>query len=68
MPADRKLEIMTLVNRSPISKRETLRALGMARSTFYRWQKRYRAHGEVGLVDRRPEPGSVWNRLRPAEQ
>jgi transposase InsO family protein len=56
------------VNRSPVSKQETLRALGMARSTFYRWQKRYRAQGEVGLMDRRPEPGAVWNRLHPAEQ
>src|ERR1019366_9740023 len=36
--------------------------------TFYRWQKRLRAEGEAGLVDRRPEPGAVWNRLRPAEQ
>jgi ankyrin repeat protein len=68
MPVSKKLEIVTLVNRSPVSKRDTLRELGMAHSTFYRWQKRYRAQGEVGLVDRRPEPGSVWNRLRPAEQ
>jgi len=68
MPVGKKLEIVTLVNRSPVSKRETLLELGMARSTFYRWQRRYRAQGEVGLVDRRPEPGSVWNRLRPSEQ
>jgi transposase InsO family protein len=68
MPVNRKLEIVTLVNRSPVSKRETLRELGMPRSTFYRWQKRFRTQGEVGLVDRHPEPGSVWNRLRPAEQ
>jgi transposase InsO family protein len=68
MPVSKKLEIVTLVNRSPIPKCETLRELGMARSTFYRGQKRYRAQGEAGLVDRRPDPGSVWNRLRPAEQ
>ena len=68
MPVSKKLEIVTLVNRSPVSKRETLRELGMPRSTFYRWQKRLRTQGEVGLVDRHPEPGSVWNRLRPAEQ
>lgn len=68
MPVSRKLEIVKLVNRSPVPKRETLRELGMAHSTFYRWQRRYRAQGEVGLVDRRPDPGSVWNRLRPAEQ
>lgn len=68
MPVGKKLEIVTLVNRSPVSKRATLRELGMPRSTFYRWQRRYRAQGEAGLVDRRPEPGPVWNRLRPSEQ
>ena len=39
----------------------------MPRSTFYRWQKRLRAEGKAGLVDRRPDPGVVWNRLRPCE-
>jgi transposase InsO family protein len=68
MPAGKKLEIVTLVNRSPLPKRKTLLELGMPRSTFYRWQKRLRAEGEAGLVDRRPEPSTVWNRLRPAEQ
>ena len=68
MPTDKKLEIIMLVNRSPVSKRETLRELGMSRSTFYRWQKRYRVQGEVGLIDRRPAPGTIWNRLHPAEQ
>jgi hypothetical protein len=64
MPVNRKLEIVTLVNRSPVSKRETLRELGMPRSTFYRWQKRFRTQGEVGLVDRRPEPGSRYGTYR----
>ena len=68
MPVGKKLEIVTLVNRSPVTKQETLQELGLPRSTFYRWQQRYRAQGEVGLLDRRPEPSSVWNRLRPAEQ
>lgn len=68
MPAGKKLEIVTLVNRSPLPKRRTLRELGMPRSTFYGGQKRRRAEGEAGLVDRRPDPGVVWNRLRPSEQ
>jgi transposase len=53
------------VRRSRLSKRETLGELGVARSTFYRWQKRFCKQGAVGLVDRRPQPGSVWDRLRP---
>jgi putative transposase len=66
--AEKKRELIELVRRSPQPKRTTIAELGLSRSTFYRWQRRYRAQGEVGLVDRKPEPGAVWNRLRPAEQ
>ncbi len=68
MSADKKRELIELVRRSPQPKRMTIAELGLSRSTFYRWQRRYREQGEAGLVDRRPEPGAVWNRLRPAEQ
>ena len=68
MSAEKKREMIELVRRSPQPKRTTIAELGLSRSTFYRWQQRYRAQGEVGLVDRKPEPGAVWNRLRPAEQ
>jgi len=45
-----------------------LAELGLAPSTYYRWQRRHRREGEAGLVDRRPRPGTIWNRLRPEEQ
>jgi len=60
--------MIELVRRAPQPKRRTITELGLSRSTFYRWQRRYRDQGEAGLVDRKPEPGAVWNRLRPAEQ
>jgi len=66
--ADKKRELIELVRRSPQPKRRTIAELGLSRSTFYRWQRRYREQGETGLVDRKPEPGTVWNRLRPAEK
>ena len=68
MSAEKKREMIELVRRSPQAKRATIAELGMARSTFYRWQRRYRDQGEAGLTDRKPEPGAVWNRLRPEEQ
>jgi transposase len=68
MGTGKKREVLELVQRSPVAKRETLAELGVARSTYYRWQRRFRAQGEVGLVDRRPDPGTVWNRLKPEEQ
>lgn len=68
MGPEQKREVIELVRRSPLPKRHTLAELGLASSTYFRWQRRYREQGEVGLVDRRPEPGTVWNRLRPQEE
>ena len=68
MSAGKKREMIELVRRAPQAKRRTIAELGLSRSTFYRWQRRYRDQGEAGLVDRKPEPGAVWNRLRPQEQ
>ena len=68
MSADKKRELIELVRRSPQPKRTTIAELGLSRSTFYRWQQRYREQGEAGLADRKPEPGAVWNRLRPQEK
>jgi putative transposase len=68
MKPERKREVIELVRRSPVAKKETLAELGLAPSTYYRWQRRHRCEGEAGLVDRRPQPGTIWNRLRPEEE
>jgi transposase InsO family protein len=68
MGAERKWEVIDLVRRSPLSKARMLEDLGIPRSTYFRWQQRYRQQGKVGLVDRRPQPGTVWNRLAPQEE
>ncbi len=68
MGPERKREVIELVRRSPLLKRQTLAELGLPRSTYYRWQRRFRQQGEGGLVDRRPQPGTVWNRLTPQEE
>ena len=68
MKPERKREVIELVRRSPVAKEKTLMELGLAPSTYYRWQRRYRREGEAGLVDRRPQPATIWNRLRPEEE
>lgn len=68
MGPENKQEVLELVRRSPLSKRQTLMELGVACSTYYRWQRRVRQKGRIGLVDRRPDPGMIWNRLRPEEE
>ncbi len=67
MTADDKVEIMELVCKSPLSVKETLRQLGVARSTYYRWKERFERSGITGLQDHKPSPQTVWNRLTDQE-
>lgn len=68
MKPERKREVIELVRRSPVAKKQTLAQLGLPASTYYRWQRQHRQQGDAGLLDRRPQPGTIWNRLRPEEE
>jgi putative transposase len=58
-----KREIIHLVEHSTLSVKKTLDELQVPRSTFYRWYKHYLEAGEEGLVDHRPNPHQIWNRI-----
>jgi hypothetical protein len=60
-------ETRELVRKSPLPVKQTLEALGVLRSAYYRWLKHKRLQGPDGLQDRRPRPGRVWDRLREQE-
>ena len=62
-PASEKLEIIRLVETSPLPVRRTLAQLGIPKSTFYAWYDRYQAGGLDALEDHRPKPRRVWNRI-----
>ncbi len=62
-PASEKLEIIQLVEQSPLPVRHTLAKLGIPRATFYRWYDRHRSGGPEALNDRSPRPDRVWNRI-----
>ena len=62
-PAAEKLEIIRLVEQSPLPVRHTLAKLGIPRATFYRWYDRYQIGGPEALNDRSPRPDRVWNRI-----
>jgi transposase InsO family protein len=62
-PASEKLEIIQLVEQSPLPARRTLDKLGIARATFYRWYERYQSGGPEALDDRSPRPDRIWNRI-----
>ncbi len=58
-----KLETIRLVEDSELSVTATLRELGVPRSTFYDWYRRYKERGAAGLLDRHFGPGFCWNRI-----
>lgn len=67
MSAEEKAEILELVRKSPRSVSQTLKQLGIPRSTYYAWRQRQETAGMAGLRDCKPAAQRVWNRLRDAE-
>ena len=65
--AAEKLEIIRLVEQSPLPVRHTLAKLGIPRATFYRWYDRHSRGGPEALNDRSPRPDRVWNRIPDGE-
>ena len=59
LTAAEKHEIIRLVEGSDLSVRRTLRELGVHRSTFCTWYRRYQAAGAAGLVPRPRPPGAT---------
>jgi len=58
-----KKESIHLVEHSNLSVKRTLEELNVPRSTFYRWYQQYQEEGETGLIDQRPNPHQIWNRI-----
>ena len=58
-----KLEIIRIVEDSELSIRQTLKELGIHRSTFYNWYRRYLEDGVEGLGPKKPKARSFWNKI-----
>jgi transposase InsO family protein len=61
--AAEKVELIRLVENSELSVRNTLRQLGIPRSSFYDWYERYQTGGPDALEPRQPGPARRWNRI-----
>jgi len=61
--ASEKLEIIQLVEQSNLPVRRTLVQLGIPKSTFYDWYRRYVEGGLDALQDQPPQPTRVWNKV-----
>ena len=58
-----KMEVIRMVEESSLSVRQTLDKIGIGRSTFYDWYKKYAEHGYDGLASRHKHPKQVWNTI-----
>ena len=67
MSAEEQAEILELVRKSPLSVSQTLKQLGIPRSTYHAWRQRQETAGMAGLRDCKPAAQRVWNRLREEE-
>jgi transposase InsO family protein len=63
-----KMEVIRLVESSPLSIKQTLYELNINRSTFYEWYRRYQEHGYDGLANRYQPPKQFWNEIPPWEK
>jgi len=58
-----KLEIIRVVEDSELSVRQTLKEIGIHRSTFYSWYRRYLEDGIEGLGPQQPKARTFWNKI-----
>lgn len=63
-----KMEVIRLVEDSPLSIKQTLRELNINRSTFYDWYRRYQEGGYDGLAKQYRPPRQFWNEIPPWEK
>ena len=59
------MEIIRMVENSSLGVKRTLDQLGINRSTFYLWYRRYTEDGYDGLADRSSSPRRFWNQIPP---
>ncbi len=63
-----KMEVIRIVENSPLSVKQTLAELNINRSTFYKWYKQYQEGGYEALENRYRPPKQFWNAVPPWEK
>jgi len=66
--ASEKMEVIRIVEGSELGVKRTLEELGISRSTFYEWYKRYLEGGFDGLKPKTPKRQSFWNKIPEKER
>ena len=58
-----KMEIIRIVEESPLSIKQTLLELNVNRSTFYNWYRQYQEGGYDALKNHYRPPNQFWNEI-----
>lgn len=58
-----KMEIINLVEQSPLSARRTLKELKVSPSSFYVWYRKFLEDGFDGLANKHRSPKQFWNAI-----
>ena len=58
-----KYEIIRLVETSEIGVNRTLKEIGIHKSTFYNWYRKYLVEGFDGLAPKRRARNTYWNKI-----
>ena len=58
-----KYEIIRMVEASDLSVSLTLKQIGVSKSSFYEWYKKYLDDGIDGLKDKNRRPDQIWNKI-----
>ena len=66
--ASEKMEIIRIVAGSELGVKRTLEELGISRSTFYQWYRRYLDKGFDGLKPKEQTRKSFWNKIPEKER
>ncbi|MQY77045.1 MAG: helix-turn-helix domain-containing protein [Spirochaeta sp.] len=65
---EENVEPKQLVENSKLSVRKTLEQIGIGKSSFYEWYRKYLEDGIEGLKDRSRSPSKFWNRIPDSER
>ena len=57
------MEVIRMVEESSLSVKQSLEKIGISRSTFYGWYKKYVEHGYDGLAPRYRQSEYIWNAI-----
>jgi len=63
-----KMEIISMVEGSNLSVKKTLEHIGVSRSSFYEWYRKYLDYGIDGLQNNYRTPGIFWNAIPPVQK